>query len=345
MKNQTIDRLSAYLETVADLNDLPTGADPFAVAARKFNVAPSVQQVLIDKLMEDTTILSKFNIVLVEEQQGEKLGLGISGSVIASRTDTSGAGKRATIDPSNLDDDAYFCFQTNFDTHLKYAKLDLWARFDDFETRIANHILGAQKRDRLRIGFNGLTAAATTDRVANPMGQDVNIGWMQRMRLNAPQRVLDSGANPAKLTYGAAGDFKTIDALVTSLVNELIDPWHRESTDLVALVGRDLLEDKYFPLVNAQRDPTEQIAADVIMASRRLGGLPAMRVPDFPAGAVMVTSLDNLSIYEQEGKRRRQFRDNPEIDAYQNFESFNEAFVVEDYGKAAIAEKIELKNA
>lgn len=343
MQNQTVERLSAYLEHVAELNDLPAGADPFIVAARTFNVAPSLQQTLIDRLTEDTSILGNFNVVLVPDQQGEKLGLGIDGKVIASRTNTSGGAKRQTIDPSNLDDDQYFCFQTNFDTHLRYAKLDLWAKFDDFEERIANHILNAQRRDRLRIGFNGRTAAADSDRDANPMGEDVNIGWLERLRLNAPARVMAEGAAAGKLTYGGdgSGDFKTLDALVYSLVNEAIDPWHRRRTDLVTLVGSDLLDDKYFNMVNTQQAPSEELASDQIMQVQRLGKRPAFMVPDFPANAVAVTTFDNLSIYEQEDKRRRAFRDMPDEDCYKNFESFNEAFVVEDYGLMAMAENIE----
>ncbi len=54
------------------------------------------------------------------------------------------------------------------------------------------------------------------------------------------------------------------------------------------------------------------------------------------------TSLDNLSIYYQEGARRRQIVDNPKRDRIENFESSNDAYVVENYGKAALIENIQI---
>ena len=45
----------------------------------------------------------------------------------------------------------------------------------------------------------------------------------------------------------------------------------------------------------------------------------------------LITRLDNLSIYWQEDTRRRSVIDNPKRDRIENFESVNEAYVVEDY--------------
>jgi len=78
------------------------------------------------------------------------------------------------------------------------------------------------------------------------------------------------------------------------------------------------------------------------MSTKRLGGLPAVQVPFFIPGGVLVTRLDNLSIYYQNGKRRRAIIDNPKRDRIENFESSNDAYVVEDYDYAAMAENIEI---
>ena len=56
----------------------------------------------------------------------------------------------------------------------------------------------------------------------------------------------------------------------------------------------------------------------------------------------MVTTFDNLSIYWQEGARRRNLKDAPERDRIENYESSNDAYVVEDYGRGAMAENIVL---
>ncbi|STH27919.1 P2 family phage major capsid protein [Escherichia coli] len=55
-----------------------------------------------------------------------------------------------------------------------------------------------------------------------------------------------------------------------------------------------------------------------------------MRAPFFPPNALLITRLDNLSIYWQEDTRRRSVIDNPKRDRIENFESVNEAYVVED---------------
>jgi len=191
------------------------------------------------------------------------------------------------------------------------------------------------------IGFNGTSRAATSDKTANPLLQDVNIGWLQKYRAYAAARVMTGGALAGHIKIGATGDYKNLDAMVFDLVNNLVEPWYREDTQLVCILGRDLLADKYFPLVNADHAPTETMAADLIISQKRVGGLPAVRAPYFPAGKVLITRLDNLSRYYQEGSRRRTMIDNPKRDQIENYESSNDAFVVEDYGCGCVAENIE----
>lgn len=332
MRNETRVAFNQYATDIAQLNGVPS-------ATQKFTVAPTVQQTLETRIQESSAFLGRINNIAVTEQQGEKLGLSI-GSPIASTTNTT-TNDRTPTDPSALDADGYICTQTNFDTAIKYAKIDAWAKFPDFQTRIRDAILARQALDVIMIGFNGVARAATSNRTANPLLQDVNIGWLQKMRANAAQRVMDEGATAGKIVIGAAGDFKNLDALVMDLVNNMIDPWHREDTNLVAILGRDLLADKYFPIVNQNQANSESLAADLIISQKRVGGLPAVTVPFVPNGTVMVTRLDNLSRYYQEGARRRTIIDNPKRDQIENYESSNDAYVIEDYGLAAVAEKIE----
>jgi len=95
-------------------------------------------------------------------------------------------------------------------------------------------------------------------------------------------------------------------------------------------------------MVNQDNKPTEVLASDIVISQKRVGGLAAATVPYFPANALMVTRFDNLSIYFQAGARRRMLKDNPERDRIDNFESSNDAFVVEDYGLGCVVENIEL---
>jgi len=334
MRKETRLAFNAYKAAIATLNGTQD-------VSEKFTVEPSVQQTLETRIQESSDFLTRINNIGVTEQSGDKLGLGI-GSPVASTTDTT-LKDRTPIDPTTLDATGYFCTQTNFDTLIRYTKLDAWAKHPDFQTRIRDVILKRQALDIITIGFNGISRAATSNRVANPLLQDVNIGWLQKYRAHAPARVMHevvAGSNQVKI--GANGDYKNLDALVMDAVGNLIDPWHQEDTELVVLLGRDLLADKYFPLVNATQAPTEQIAADLIISQKRVGGLQAVRAPFFPAGKMLITRLDNLSRYYQEGSRRRTVVDNAKRDQIENYESSNDAYVVEDYGLGCLIENITL---
>lgn len=337
MRNETRKQYEAYLGRIAELNGMTRDA-----VQSKFTATPSVQQTLENKIQESSDFLSKINIYGVDEQEGEKIGMSVAGP-IAGTTDTSAA-DRQTRDVSALDDHTYRCTQTNYDTHISYGRLDQWAKFPDFQQRLTSMIIQRIALDRIMIGFNGTSRAATSDRNANPLLQDVNLGWLQKIRDDSPDRWLkESASGTNKLSIGGEQDeYKTLDALVFDLVNSMIDPWYQDDTALVALCGRSLLSDKYFPIVNAKRDPSEQLASDIIISQKRVGNLPAVRVPFFPANAVLVTRLDNLSLYYQSGAQRRAVIDNPKRDRIETYQSSNDAFVVEDYGCSAFAENIEI---
>ena len=333
MRNDTRKLFDTYQQRIAQLNGV---TDP----TKTFTAEPSVQQTLETKMQESSEFLGRINLIPVDELKGEKIGLGV-GSTIASRTDTT-TKSRQPRSVGTLDADGYECRKTDFDTFVKYQQLDAWAKFPDFQTRLANAILQRQALDRITIGFNGTSAAADTDRAAHPLLQDVNIGWLQQYRTHAPARVMDHGAVAGKVSIGgAAGDYKNLDALVFDAIT-LLDPWYQRSPELVVLTGRELIHDKYFPLVNRDQAATDTLATDVILAQRRIGGLQTFDVPYIPAGTLLITSFANLSLYWQVGGRRRHIVEEPQNDRITNYESSNDAYVVEDYGFGAVVENIEV---
>jgi P2 family phage major capsid protein len=330
MRNDTRAKFTAYLATVAALNGIPD-------ATAKFAVAPTIEQVLEKKIRESAAFLQRVNVYPVAQQSGEKLGLGIT-SPIAGRTNTNAA-DRPTRSIWGMDGRSYFCHQTNFDTHIRYSTLDAWAKFPDFQTRVRNQTVEQIARDRLMIGWNGTSVAAQTDLQANPLLQDVNIGWLEQIRLHAPDRRMDA----MKVGTEAGSDYQNLDAMVTDMVNELMDEWHTEATDLVVIMGRGLLNEKMMALINgAEAKATEHQALQTLMLNRTVGGKRAISVPYFPARSVLITSESNLSIYWQEGTRRRTLTDNPKRDRIEDYNSINECYVVEDYGKVAFAENVQL---
>ncbi|ATA57204.1 phage major capsid protein, P2 family [Variovorax boronicumulans] len=337
MRKETRQALDAYFAQLATINEV-------ASVVQKFNVVPRVQQTLESKMQESSAFLQRINIVGVTEQMGAKIGIGVNGPV-AGRTDTTGNGTRKPRNVTAMDDKGYLCVQTNSDTAIRYAQLDAWAGFPNFQTLVRDAIIRRQALDRICIGFNGTSIAANTDLAANPMLQDVNKGWLQQMRENAAANVVTQGdKQPGKVIVGpvaATSDYANLDAVVYDAIT-LLDPWNQEDPDLVAVLGRGLMHDKYFPLVNKDQPPSEALAADIVISQKRVGGLQAVTVPFFPAGKVLVTTLANLSLYWQRDARRRNIKDVPERDQIENYESSNDAYVVEDYGRAALVENIEL---
>ena len=333
MRNETRQLYNQYLARIAELNGV-------ADATQKFNVEPSVEQRLVEKIQESSPFLSRINSHIVDAQEGEKVHIGVN-STIAGRTDTSdGQTERKPRDIKTLSSDKYRCEQTNYDTYIRYATLDAWRHDPAFQTILRAAISKQIARDRLMIGFNGTSAAATTNRASNPLLQDVNIGWLQQLRDHKASAVMSG-----KKIGGITGhDYKNIDAAVYDAAHELIEPWYQDG-DLVLIAGRKLITDKYLALIGDSSAPTERNALEKLMLSQLFGGLRTLSVPFFPDDAFLITPLSNLSIYTQRGTTRMAYLDNPKLDRIEEFRSVNEAYVIEDYDACCLVEGILVPNA
>ncbi|HFT7528850.1 TPA: phage major capsid protein, P2 family [Stenotrophomonas maltophilia] len=338
MRTETRTQFNQFTRRVAELNNIES-------AVLSFSVEPSVQQTIEQRIQESSAFLSAINMPGVIDLKGEKIGVGVSGT-IAGRTDTSGNGKREPADVTALDKTGYECVQTNYDTAIPYARLDAWARQKNFQTVLRDAIIQRQALDRIMVGFNGTSIAPTTNSSTNPLLQDVNKGWLQQYREHSGKRVMAKGKAGDKIVIGgtdkATRDYANLDALVMDVVSNLIDPWHQQDPALVVVLGRNLVHDKYFPIINQDNKPTEQLAADLVLGTKRIGGLQPVVVPFMPADALLVTSLDNLSLYWQIDGRRRYIKEEPEKNRIANFESSNDCYVVEDYGRGAVVENIKV---
>ncbi|MCL2656155.1 MAG: phage major capsid protein, P2 family [Betaproteobacteria bacterium] len=328
MKNTTRQKCSAIIEHLAKLNGVSSAAQSFAVE-------PTIQQKLEDQIQEEAVFLKSVNLFIVDELKGAKVALGVN-RPIASNTNTQTPGKtRQTRDVSNLSGSEYECRKNNFDTRIPYALLDQWAKFPDFAVRLRNHIVAQQARDIQTIAFNGTKYAEDSNPVTNPLLQDVNIGWLQKMRDAGAEHYVDS------VKVGAAQEIKNVDALVMDALNSLIAPWYRKAPGMVIICSEQFLLRKYYGLINVVQAPTEQVAASVIASTKEIGGLTPVTPPFFPDDTFLITSLKNLSRYTQAGGRRRYMKESPEIDAIENFESSNDAYEVEDYDGAVLVENIQ----
>lgn len=155
-------------------------------------------------------------------------------------------------------------------------------------------------------------------------------------------------ANPFKHRKEQPDDvFAVAEPLTLELEDESagIVAAFKATINLVCIMGAKLLHDKYFPLVNTNQAPSETLAADIIISQKRVGGLQAVQVPFFPENGLLITTLDNLSVYWQRGGRRRYIVENPKRNRVEDYQSSNDDYVVEDIGLAAVVENIEIVEA
>lgn len=303
---------------------------------QQYAATPTVAQSLNDKIVEDGNwFLQKINVVPVDEIIGEKVFIGLSGSV-ASRTDTSGAGERSPKDLADVDANQYQLYKTDFDVALRYVTIDAWAKFKDFAEKYGRAVRKAIGNDRVKIGWVG-TSAATTSVAADL--SDMNIGWLEQIRTynSGSQFVLGAAGS---VTLGSA-TFPNLDTLVLDAKGRL-DPVYKGDPDLVVLVGENVLQAAKGSLYEAQGNtPSEKEKMHNRLVIDTYGALPAYAPPFFDPDSILVTTFDNLSIYYQDTSVRRKQADNPRKDRYEDYLSDNEGYIVEQLGKTSLVQGIE----
>ena len=308
---------------------------------QQYSATPSVAQTVYEKVVENgNPFLSSVNVLPVTEIKGDKVGLSLSGRV-AGRTDTSGSNERVPKHLMATDSKGYELFKTEFDVALKYAQIDLWAKFPDFAARYMNMVRLAISNDMVQCGWTGTSHAATTNIITNPNLEDLNIGWLKLIRdfNGGSQRVVGTGPSP--ISIGSTGVFKNLDALVHE-AKQRLPVWYRKVPGLVALVSDDVIsaqESVYFE-VNGNK-PTEKTALNSNIM-KAYGGLPTLVPPFMPDGTLLITTLNNLSIYYQNSSVRRLQKDKPEKDEVQDFNSVNMGYVLEDELLTSLVENITL---
>jgi P2 family phage major capsid protein len=327
MKNNTRLKFSKMCGDMAATYGVPS-------VEKSFAATPSIEQTLMDKIVASSGFLQRINVLGVDDLKGEKI-LGSVTGLLGKRTDTN-AGDRQTSDMVSLDAIAYECIKTEYDVHMKYATVDAWAKFPDFNDRFMNYVRTAIAQARIKAGFHGTSAAAVTDGGTNVNGEDVNKGWFQHLReYNSGAQMFDQGTTLNQIRVGGAGDYANLDGLVFDVL-QMVGEAHRDGGDLVALMGSELLAYDKTQLYTAQGAvPTEKERLEANAVTRTYGGLPAYSVPFMPARGLLVTSWDNLSLYFQNGAVRQKIDDNAKRDRVEHYNTMNEAYVVEDLEKAA----------
>lgn len=287
-----------------------------------------------------TDFLTKINVVPVADQEGERVLVGAG--PLAS---INNSGHRNPQNMASLTPHRYQCRKVNLDASIPYADLESWATVENYPELVKAAIDRQRALDRLLIGFNGTHYADPSDASAYPKRQDCGVGWLEKYRQEAPQRVI-SGLSVAGRGESnkiiAPGDYGTIDALVLDGWQSAIAEQYRNG--LVSICSAETLFRKEWPFVRhlaPDRPNYERLINEIMLRNPTIGGLPAVVVPFFPDDAVWVTPLSNISLYWQGSSIRKQAKDEPEYNRLAMYESRDDAYMVENYEAGCLIDGID----
>jgi P2 family phage major capsid protein len=308
-------------------------------------VTPSVQQAFQEAVANEHPFLKKVAFQSVVAMTGQKIQIGVGS--IAGRTP---AGTTRTPNENiNTTDRDYLLHQTQYDSFFPWSKLDNWAHMPNFSELWRSQITKQISRDIVTIGFNGLKSNSKTDKTENPLLQDVDRGWLQAIREDAPLKAMGwgkadtegAGLQPASIKVGQSEDcpYKNLDALVKDAVDTLIEPQHQAG--LVVICHPSMLNGDNLKIINQDLSPEQRAIARVVMLQSNIGGLAVETVDMCPRNTLLITALENLSIYDQIGSARRTIYENPHRQGIEDLSSINRGYVVEDYRAVALIEHIE----
>lgn len=301
---------------------------------KQFNLTPPMETKLRQAIMMADAFLNMVALLPVQQIKGQVVDVGNDG------LSTGRAADRFSVEVGQ-DGNTYELVKTDSGAHINWETMTQWANSgskDEWLKMMKNAISRRFALDMLRVGFNGTSIAAITDPVANPLGQDVNKGWLTIVKEKKPEQVLES----AKLDASGktAGGYKNLDSLVQDLINTTIAPEHRQDPDLVVLVGSDLVAAEQHRLLESANTPTEHKAAQQL--AKTIAGKQAYTPSFFPATQVWVTNTKNLQILTQEGTQWRRQENNQDKLRFENNHIRMEGYAVGNMKKFAAIEAVEV---
>lgn len=322
---------TACLNTYSQQVMLNAGAQE---GSHMFNLTPPMETKLRQAIMLSDAFLSRVALLPVQQITGQVVDVGDDG------LSTGRAKERFSVEVGQ-DGNTYTLVKTDSGAHINWETMTQWANSgskDEWMKMMKAAISRRFALDMLRIGFNGTSIAPVTDPTKNPLGQDVNKGWVTLVKEKKATQVLPSAILDS--TGKTADSYKNLDSLVQDLINTTIAPEHREDPDLVVLVGHNLVAAEQHRLLEAATVPTEHKAAQTL--AKTIAGRTAMTPPFFPADGIWVTTTKNLQILTQEGTQWRRQQNNEDKLRFENNHIRMEGYAVGNLKKFAAIEKVQL---
>lgn len=290
--------------------------------SRYFAITDPKETQLRDALLESVDFLRMINVQYVDQLQGQVVSTGNPG-IFTGRVKKGRFSRELGIDGNS-----YQLHETDSCAALTWHLLSVWANSgneDEFFQKMQGFTLQSFALDQLRIGFNGTHVADNTNPEQFPNGEDVNIGWHAlAKKWQGGKQVITT-----PVVLDEKGDFKSLDAMASDIVNTCIPPEFRNDPRLVVLVGADLVAAEQYRLYQAADRPTEKIAAQ--MLGTTIAGRPAIIPPFMPGKRMVVTPLSNLHLYTQRGTGQRKAEFVEDRKQFENKYLRNEGYALEYY--------------
>jgi P2 family phage major capsid protein len=320
--------LQTYGAQMAAQFGVTTVAEQFAITGPK-------ESALRKKILESSAFLKMINVMDVDQIQGQVVEVGASGLHTGRK-----AGGRFTKNGA-LSGHEYKLVETDSNCSVTWDTLSIWANSGgegEFMRLLNESAAEAFARDILRVGFNGTSVAATSDATANPNGEDINKGWQALVKADKPAQII---TEDVYLDGDGGGDYKTLDAMASDLINTKIAVQFRNDPRLVVLVGADLVAAESARLYDSADRPSEKIAAQNLPFS--IAGRKAI-VPDFmPGKRMVVTFLSNLQVLTQRGTRHRKAKHEEDRKTFENSYLRWEGYAVGNYDCYAAFDEANVK--
>lgn len=301
--------------------------------AKMFAITPPKETLLRQALLESSEFLRLINVRDVLQTTGQVVSTGKPGIYTGRKK-----GGRFSA-PLGVDGNTYALAETDSGSFLDYETLTNWANSggeDEFFQLIQAFSNEQFALDMLRVAFNGVSIAETTDPVKKPLGEDVNIGWHKIVKDRSPSQIITDA-----VTLGGAGaDYVSLDAAVTDLLHTCILEQYRNDPNLCVLISGDLLGKDATTMMNMVDRPTERAAAQLM--NRSIAGMTVHTPPFMPSGRLIITTLSNLHIYTQGGTRKRKADWSDDRKQFENSYLRMEGYAVEHDELYAAFDKITL---
>lgn len=273
-----------------------------------FNVSPQLETRLRAAIAESAAFLGMITVTTVDQIEGQVVDVGVSGLYTGRKSDGRFSKK------VGVGGHKYKLAETDSCAAITWAMLCQWAnqggrdKFMKLVTEFSNKMFAL---DIMRIGWNGKNVAANTDPATNQLGEDVNVGWYQYVLNEKPAQIVD-----VDVYFDDAGDYKTLDAMASDIINNQIHPMFRNDPRLTVFVGSGLVGAGQYKLYDKADTPTEQIAAQKL--DKSIAGRPAYVPPFIPDNAMVVTIPANLQVLTQHGTSQRKAKHESDKKQFEN---------------------------